>query len=816
MGAKQPLAPPTAPAVDPGDGLSAVGAEAAEPVEEAVHLAAVPESISGQLSPQAKREAERLQANEETGQERQGGPEQDRHSLQEAFVGHSGDAVQDNGECASSMGTEAIGVDARQVEVFCAASECQQRSVVFTDRTRAECSGRLVGDQSHDVPQEASCERLVGVPQGQVDSVPAVFPEVALRAEERPPGVAPVDDPWRDGPAQSASLEFPQELGGEVLSPGVFENEGEILPDASQEIAGHAAREEEHSLGERDACEESAQEVAQKTAAASCVPTRELSTQEERSAEAAKRDERSEALTCVVCLDEVQPHERRSHAKHAGCVHVFHWDCIKRWLTVKATCPVCNAALFDRGVYEVDPVSGTETLHRIRPEGGHGSLHTAAAEGDLNEIHRLLASGATVNRTTIGAVTPLHVAAHNGHIDAIAQLLSGGAHVNQAAAGGATPLYIATQNRHSDSVARLLAGGAHPNQATEGGGAPLHVASQLGHAESVAWLLAGGANVDQAMEGGTTPLFLAAQSGHTDVIMRLLAQSASVNQAAEDGATPMHYAALHGHTEAVARLLVGGADVNRSTVGGGTPLHIAAQGGHTETVAWLLAGKAEVNREMAGGVTPLYLAAGRGHAEVMAWLLAKGASVDHAAETGATPLYIASHGGHEEAVSRLLAGGAAGDRKAVGGTTPLHAAVVGCHTEVLGRLLVGGAVPKPEDVWVSLVLGNVRGARRLAKATGYSWSLIKSGILLLAGVLAICISSSVLCAVAARRTLGPRVQLLPEFGPHLPADLDLVFPEFGPHLPPEFGPHLLPEFGPHLPLDFWPHLLPELGPHLSS
>ncbi|CAE7492214.1 unnamed protein product [Symbiodinium sp. CCMP2456] len=332
-------------------------------------------------------------------------------------------------------------------------------------------------------------------------------------------------------------------------------------------------------------------------------------------------------VTCAVCLEEILPSERRSQAApETGCVHTFHWECIRTWFRVKASCPICSTSLLEEGIFEVNPDSGEQTYHRIRPEGVRGSLHAASAAGNAVDVQRLIASGANVNRTTLGGVAPLHMAAHNGHAEVIARLLASAADVNQLAPGGTTALYIAAQGQHADAVARLLAGGAAVNLPVDGGGTALHVAAQNGHTEAVAWLLAGSAEVDAVMEGGITPLFMAAQSGHIEVIVRLLAQGASVNVTAENGATSLHYASLHGHSESVARLLVARSDVNETTRSGGTALHVAAQSGHTEAVAWLLAGRADVHKEMVGGSTALYLASLGGHPEVIAWLLAKQAA----------------------------------------------------------------------------------------------------------------------------------------------------------------------------------------------
>jgi len=125
----------------------------------------------------------------------------------------------------------------------------------------------------------------------------------------------------------------------------------------------------------------------------------------------------------------------------------------------------------------------------------------------------------------------------------------------------------------------------------------------------------------------------------------------------------------------------------------------------------------------------LLLAAQGGHSEVIAWLLAKQARVDAPTVVGSTPLYVAAYNGHAEALGRLLAGGASLERQACNGQTALRCAVLERQTEVIGRLLSNGANPTPADMWISLVLGNIRGARRLARADGYTWKLWRLGLI---------------------------------------------------------------------------------------
>ena len=42
---------------------------------------------------------------------------------------------------------------------------------------------------------------------------------------------------------------------------------------------------------------------------------------------------------CLICLDELG--ERKTTT--LDCDHAFHYRCIKRWLSIKKVCPVCNA-----------------------------------------------------------------------------------------------------------------------------------------------------------------------------------------------------------------------------------------------------------------------------------------------------------------------------------------------------------------------------------------------------------------------------------------------------------------------------------------
>ncbi|KAG0463657.1 hypothetical protein HPP92_019726 [Vanilla planifolia] len=54
-----------------------------------------------------------------------------------------------------------------------------------------------------------------------------------------------------------------------------------------------------------------------------------------------KQDEEEEERTCVICLEE---YEDGQSIGMLGCRHEFHGSCIKKWLHIKNSCPVCKAA----------------------------------------------------------------------------------------------------------------------------------------------------------------------------------------------------------------------------------------------------------------------------------------------------------------------------------------------------------------------------------------------------------------------------------------------------------------------------------------
>lgn len=49
-----------------------------------------------------------------------------------------------------------------------------------------------------------------------------------------------------------------------------------------------------------------------------------------------------EQRRCVICLEEYKEKEEIGELK--GCGHDYHGSCIKKWLSMKNSCPICKAS----------------------------------------------------------------------------------------------------------------------------------------------------------------------------------------------------------------------------------------------------------------------------------------------------------------------------------------------------------------------------------------------------------------------------------------------------------------------------------------
>lgn len=47
---------------------------------------------------------------------------------------------------------------------------------------------------------------------------------------------------------------------------------------------------------------------------------------------------------CLICLSNYTPDEKVGGSPNPECTHIFHMDCILKWLERKPTCPCCRAS----------------------------------------------------------------------------------------------------------------------------------------------------------------------------------------------------------------------------------------------------------------------------------------------------------------------------------------------------------------------------------------------------------------------------------------------------------------------------------------
>ncbi|KAF8087453.1 hypothetical protein N665_0585s0031 [Sinapis alba] len=107
------------------------------------------------------------------------------------------------------------------------------------------------------------------------------------------------------------------------------------------------------------------------------------------------------ATECAVCLTVLE--EQDTARELPSCKHVFHVDCVDKWLTTCSTCPVCRTEVQPRPRLEPEPREG--------PVGGDGASPPTAPpllEDDrLNLSAEAAASSSSDNKTGVSSVSRL-------------------------------------------------------------------------------------------------------------------------------------------------------------------------------------------------------------------------------------------------------------------------------------------------------------------------------------------------------------------------------------------------------------------------
>jgi ankyrin repeat protein len=290
----------------------------------------------------------------------------------------------------------------------------------------------------------------------------------------------------------------------------------------------------------------------------------------------------------------------------------------------------------------------------VGEQGGLTALHYAARDGRIEALELLLASGAAIDRQTLGdGSTALLIATINGNYDLALRLLERGADPNFVSEDGAGPLFATLNNRWAPKalypqptafkqqetdylgmMSALLAAGADPNQRLQ-----THI-----------WYTSYNFDLLGVNFRGATPFWRAAYA--TDVpAMRLL-----VEHGADPGTPTQKAPARRRGTQGddpsgLAPVPIGGPAVYpihaASGVGYGT-----ARAGNSHRHApegWLPAVKylveelgADVNVRDHDGYSAVHNAAARGDNELIEYLVSQGADVTFVSRRGQTTVDMAN------------------------------------------------------------------------------------------------------------------------------------------------------------------------------
>ena len=337
------------------------------------------------------------------------------------------------------------------------------------------------------------------------------------------------------------------------------------------------------------------------------------------------------------------------------CGHVFHIECISKWLANEKSCPQCRKPCTEKGMIKIY-LSGSEESRRRRLEN-----ERAAADKVNLEMHQWLFENNPKNNN---GQSLLHWAAGNGHEKICEQILDNYKGTSPGCDRDlmkSTPLHYAAEKGNTDIVKMLLDIVDDKNPKNTGGSTPLHYAAKFGHVEIYKKISEVVEDKNPRDIQGFTPLHIAASNGHTRMCKIIMYRTKEKNPRSNNGLTPLHYAAKFGHTD-IFRILIDRIDriedKNPKDVKGNTPLHKATNSGHLEIVRIIRVRIIEINPKNNVGCTPLHIAANKGTLEIFKSLIS---NVHHVEDVlpemydgKTTPLHYAIQNGHEEIYNVII------------------------------------------------------------------------------------------------------------------------------------------------------------------
>ena len=377
-------------------------------------------------------------------------------------------------------------------------------------------------------------------------------------------------------------------------------------------------------------------------------------------------------VECSTCLESFTS---KCDISTTPCGHVFHTECMRKWLINEKSCPQCRKPCTEKQMIKIYFSGSDERRRKLEKEraekdkvnqamhkwlfdnnpkkkNGYSLLHWAAVNGHTKICKQILDKAYDKNPecdSDFLKCTPLHYAAEKGHTEIAKMILDKIENKNPKNINGVTPLHYAAKCGQLQIYQMITEVIDDTNPQDIKGFTPLHYAALHGHSEICEQIL------DNANERRTecacdvlgiqcTPHHYAAKKGHTEI-----AKIKEKNPKSIDGLTPLHCAATNGHSEICSMIMDKIEEKNPKDVKGNTPLHEAANCGHLETLKVIIDKVEEKNPKNNMGCTPLHIAAIKGRVEIFKVIVNNVEDLSPKMNDGkTTPLHYAIKYGQEE------------------------------------------------------------------------------------------------------------------------------------------------------------------------
>ena len=356
-------------------------------------------------------------------------------------------------------------------------------------------------------------------------------------------------------------------------------------------------------------------------------------------------------VECSTCLESFTS---KCDISTTPCGHVFHTECMRKWLKNEKSCPQCRKPCTEKQMIKIYFSGSDERRRKLEKERAEkDKVHQA--------MHKWLFDN---NPKKKNGYSLLHWAAVNGHTKICKQILDKAYDKNPECDSDflkCTPLHYAAEKGNTEIVKMLLDIVDDKNPKNIGGSTPLHYAAKFGHLEIYKKISEVVEDKNPRDIQGFTPLHIAASNGHTRMCKIIMYRTKEKNPKSNNGLTPLHYAAKFGHTE-IFRILIDRIDriedKNPKDVKGNTPLHKATNRGHLEIVRIIRVRIIEINPKNNVGCTPLHIAANKGTLEIFKILISNNHDVEDVLpemyDGKTTPLHYAIQNGHKEIYNMII------------------------------------------------------------------------------------------------------------------------------------------------------------------